>query len=60
MIDHRQDDDVDTDEEVMNNAVCAAINDAEVTKAQGGITNNSDILSRCLSPEDYDRSGKYI
>ena len=62
VIAHQQDDDVDTDEEVMNNAVCATINDAETIKAQGvdraaKSTNNfgHQIYERCANPQDYYR-----
>ena len=60
------DDDVDTDDEIMKNALTACRNDFQDTKyklAQFGwraIVNNMEINRRAKNPEDYDRNGKFI
>ena len=63
---HRQDDDVDTDEEVFDQALKACSRDFNEVRAKldrqpvNQLVNNVGIQKRCQHPEHYDRNGKFF
>ena len=60
------DDDVDTDDDVMESARHACARDFKDARHRvrrlgwNNITNNSDIRHRVSNPEYYDRTGKFV
>ena len=60
------DDDVETDEEVMENALKTCLNDCWETmhklalNSWRKIVNNCEIMRRCQHPEDFNRNGKFV
>ena len=62
---HRQDDDVDTDEEIFDQALKACSRDFNDVRRKldrqpvSQLINNFEIQKRCAHPESYDRNGKF-
>ena len=59
------DDDVDTDEEIYDNAIKAISRDFNFARSEqdskplGQVVNNLQIHRRVTNPDDYDRNGKF-
>lgn len=65
MIEQRQDDDAETDEEVYRNAIRQVFHDVEVAENEthsenqfAEVISNCSIKARVANPERYDRDGK--
>jgi len=65
LIEMKQDDDVDTDEEIFDNALKACSRDFNDTRLKletlslNTFINNCDIKNRVARPEFFDRNGKF-